>query len=107
MMEQAELALRAGRAVIVDAVSARPEQRAALSELAARLDVPFTGLWLEADAGDLRRRIEGRRNNASDATAEVLGRQLDYDLGTIDWIRIDSSGDKEHTVKQAREILHV
>ena len=107
MMEQADLALRAGHAVIVDAVSARPEQRAALSGLAARIGVPFAGLWLEAEAGDLRRRIEGRRNNASDATVEVLERQLDYDLGPMEWRRIDSSGDKEHTVKQAREILRV
>ena len=107
MMSQAEEALRAGQAVIVDAVSARPEQRAALSALAARLGVPFTGLWLEAEAEDLRRRIEGRRNNASDATIEVLDRQLDYDLGPMDWVRIDSSGDKEHTVKKAREVLHV
>lgn len=107
MMEQAEQALRAGQAVIVDAVSARPEQRGALSELAGRLGLPFTGLWLEAEAGDLRRRIAGRRNNASDATVEVLERQLDYDLGAMDWRRIDSSGNKEQTVKQAREVLGV
>ena len=107
MMEQAEIALRAGQAVIVDAVSARPEQRSALSDLAARLGVPFTGLWLEAGPEDLRRRIEGRRNNASDATVAVLERQLDYDLGPMEWISIDSSGDKEQTVSHARKILHV
>lgn len=107
MMEQAEQALRAGQAVIVDAVSARPEQRGALSELAGRLGLPFTGLWLEAEAGDLRRRIAERRNNASDATVEVLERQLDYDLGAMNWRRIDSSGNKEQTVKQAREVLGV
>lgn len=107
MMEQAELALRAGHSVIVDAVSARPDQRAALSALAARLAVDFAGLWLEAEAGDLKRRIEARRNNASDATVEVLERQLDYDLGPIDWHRIDSSGDKVQTVKRAKEILDV
>lgn len=107
MAEQAELALRAGQSVIVDAVSARPNQRKALSDLAARLDMPFTGLWLEAEAGDLRRRIAGRRNNASDATVEVLDRQLDYDLGAMEWRRIDSSGAKELTVEQAREVLGV
>ena len=107
MMGFAEQALRAGQSVIVDAVSARPRQRADLSYLAARLGVPFAGLWLEAEAEDLKRRIEERRNNASDATIEVLDRQLDYDLGPMDWARIDSSGPKERTVEKAREVLNV
>jgi len=104
---QADQVLRAGHAVIIDAVSALPEQRRALADLAARLDVPFDGLWLEAGAEDLRRRITERRNNASDATVAVLDRQLDFDLGAMDWTLIDSSGDKERTVELARGILHV
>jgi aminoglycoside phosphotransferase family enzyme/predicted kinase len=107
LYEQAQQVLRAGHAAIVDAVSALPEQRAALADLAARLGVPFDGLWLEAQADDLRRRITERRNNASDATVAVLDRQLEYDLGPIDWTRIDSSGAKEHTVELARGVLHV
>lgn len=107
LYEQAETVLRAGHAVIIDAVSALPEQRTALADLASRLDVPFDGLWLEAGADDLRRRITERRNNASDATVAVLDRQLEYDLGPMDWTRIDSSGDKEHTVELARGILNV
>jgi len=107
LYEQADRVLRAGHAAIVDAVSALPEQRAALAELAARLGVPFDGLWLEAEVDDLRRRITERRNNASDATVAVLDRQLDYVLGPMDWTRIDSAGDKEHTVELARGVLHV
>ena len=107
LLEQAEQALLAGHAVVADAVFARPDQRRALADLAARVGVGFTGLWLEAGAEDLRRRIEARRNNASDATVAVLDRQLDYDLGPIDWTVIDSSGDKTRTVALAREVLHV
>jgi len=107
LYEQAERVLRAGHAAIVDAVSALPAQRAALAGLAARLGVPFDGLWLQADPDDLRRRIAERRNNASDATVAVLDRQLEYDLGPMDWIYIDGSGDKEHTVELARGVLHV
>jgi predicted kinase len=107
LYEQAERVLRSGHAAIIDAVSALPEQREALAQLADRLDVPFDGLWLEAQADDLRRRITERRNNASDATVAVLDRQLDYDLGPMDWTRIDSSGDKERTVDLARGVLHV
>jgi predicted kinase len=107
LYEQAERVLRAGHAAIVDAVSALPEQRAALADLAARLGVPFDGLWLQAEPDDLRRRIAERRNNASDATVAVLDRQLEYDLGPMDWTYIDGSGDKEHTVELARGVLHV
>jgi predicted kinase len=107
VLDQAERTLSAGHAVIVDAVSARPEQRQALEDLAGRLGVPFAGLWLEAEAADLRRRIVERRNNASDATVAVLDRQLDFDLGPMTWTIIDSSGDKGRTVSLAREILNV
>jgi aminoglycoside phosphotransferase family enzyme/predicted kinase len=107
LFEQAEQVLRAGHAVIVDAVSALPGQRRALADLAARLEVPFDGLWLHAGADDLRRRITERRNNASDATVAVLERQLDFDLGPMDWTLIDSSGAKEQTVDLARGVLNV
>jgi len=107
LYDQAEQVLRSGFAAIVDAVSAQPAQRRALADLAERAGVPFDGLWLVAEADDLRRRITERRNNASDATVAVLDRQLDYDLGAMEWTIIDSSGDKERTVELARGVLHV
>jgi len=45
--------------------------------------------------------------NASDATADVVDLQLDYDLGAIDWARLRSSEDKEQTVKSAGALLGV
>ena len=107
LYDQAEQVLRSGFAAIVDAVSAQPAQRRALADLAERAGVPFDGLWLVAEADDLRRRITERRNNASDATVAVLDRQFDYDLGAMEWTIIDSSGDKERTVELARGVLHV
>jgi len=107
LYDQAKQVLRSGFAAIVDAVSALPAQRRALADLAERAGVPFDGLWLVAEADDLRRRITERRNNASDATVAVLDRQLDYDLGAMEWTVIDSSGDKERTVELARGVLHV
>lgn len=81
--------LTAGHSVIVDAVSARPEERAAMAGLARQAGAAFTGLWLAAPPDTLRARIEARSKDASDATVQVLDRQLSYDLGTIDWHRID------------------
>ena len=52
--KRALMALSAAQAVIVDAVHAKPEERAALATLATRLGVPFTGLWLDAPAPVMR-----------------------------------------------------
>ena len=102
---EAAAALKAGHAVIADAVFATPGQRRAIAEVAKSEGMPFAGLWLEAPAEVMRRRIAGRRRNVSDADAKVLERQLAYDLGPIEWRRIDSSGPREETLKMGRGAL--
>ncbi len=97
--------LAAGHAVVADAVFARPEERDAIAAVADAAGVPFAGLWLEAPAAAMETRIRERRRNASDATPEVMRRQLDYDVGEMTWTRIDSGGSREATVAAAREAL--
>jgi len=41
-------------------------------------------------------RVKGRRKDASDADAEVLRKQLAFDVGEIDWWRVDASGTPPH-----------
>ena len=53
----------------------------------------------------MARRIAERHRNVSDADAKVLERQLTYDLGPIAWLRIDSSGPREDTLKIGRAVL--
>lgn len=89
---EARAAVEAGSDVIIDAVSAKPEERAAFWALARSLGVGFQGLWLEAPAEILRQRVGARRNDPSDADLAVLERQLGYDLGSMDWHRIDAAG---------------
>lgn len=98
-------ALAAGFPVIVDAVFADPAERAAVAAVAAELGVPFTGLWLEAPPELLAERIAARRGDASDATVDVLHQQLGYDLGPLDWTRIDVSGDQRTVLKRAAAAL--
>jgi hypothetical protein len=107
LLDDAERALTAGHSVVADAVFARPEQRQAIEAVARRLGVPFDGLWLQADPELMRQRIETRRANASDATAEVLEQQLAYDLGAMAWPRIDASGPKAETLANAKAALRL
>jgi len=72
--------------------------------VARELEIPFTGLWLDAPADVLAQRIERRRDDASDADRAVLAQQLSYDLGAIDWHRVDASGDIAATVARARQV---
>jgi uncharacterized protein len=94
--------LAAGHSVIIDAVCARPEERAAFAELARRAGAGFGGIWLEAPQEILVARLAARGGDASDATADTLRRQLTYDLGTIDWVPLDTDRPRNEVVEAAR-----
>lgn len=104
---QAQIGLEAGHAVIADAVFARPTQRQAIARVAARAGVPFDGLWLEAPVSVMECRIGGRRRDASDATPEVLRRQLAYKVGKLTWERLETSGEREDSVDRAKALFGV
>ncbi|TDP45943.1 bifunctional aminoglycoside phosphotransferase/ATP-binding protein [Zavarzinia compransoris] len=101
MFELARAALAEGRSVILDAVFARPGERAAAAALAA----DFAGLWLEAPLDLRQHRVDSRRNDASDATATVAAAQEALDLGTIDWHRLTAGGDRGQVLAAARARL--
>jgi len=102
---EARTVLSTGHSVIADCVFSKPEERAAIEAVAAEMEVPFIGLWLEAAPEIMQNRVEARTNNASDADAEVVKLQLGYDLGAITWNRIDSSGTREQTDVLARKVI--
>jgi hypothetical protein len=102
---KAATALAAGYAVVIDAVSLTPAERRSFADAARAAGVPFTGLWLDAPAATMRRRLRTRRHDASDATPAVLARQLDRDPGPVDWLRIDSGGGPDATLAAARRAV--
>ena len=102
---EARTVLSTGHSVIADCVFSKPEERQAIADVAADLGVPFDGFWLSADPDIMQSRVTTRENNASDADAEVVRMQLDYDLGEIGWHAIDSSGTRAETDAQVLKIL--
>ncbi|MGQ3301750.1 bifunctional aminoglycoside phosphotransferase/ATP-binding protein [Reyranella sp.] len=86
-MARAERVLRAGHSVVLDAVFARPDERAAAEALARKVGVSFQGIWLDVPKEVAQQRVTDRKGDASDATASVVERQFGYDLGRIEWER--------------------
>ena len=102
---RAETVLASGYSVVAGAVYARPEERAAVAQVAQAAGVGFTGLWLSVPAERLAERIAARRGDASDATVDVLDSQLGYDLGSIEWREIDASRGADAAEKEANAQL--
>lgn len=103
MLARARRVLYTGHSAILDGVYARPDQRAAAETLAHAAGAGFLGLWLEAPRETLLARVAARRNDASDATADVVEKQLDYDLGVIGWTQIYAGGTLDQVETLARD----
>lgn len=76
LLELSTTVLTAGRSVIIDATFLKRQNRDRFRDLANKLGVPFAILDCQADPDLLRRRLETRTNDASDATPTVLEEQL-------------------------------
>lgn len=103
--EMAATVLSTGYSVVVDAVHAATAERDAIENVARDANVPFSGIWLDAPNLALMQRVEARHGDASDATAAVVTRQLDYDLGAVSWHRIDAGGTLDATRVRASAII--
>ena len=103
--KRARLALPAGRTVIVDAVHAKPEERAAIESLATEVGVPFTGLWLEAPRDVMRTRVADRKGDVSDATPSVVDEQLRYEVGPQSFEIIDAGLPLDRVAASALDLI--
>src|ERR1043166_5726869 len=103
LAEKARRVVAAGHSAIVDAVYARPHERAAI----AATSVPFRGLFLTADLPTRVARVASRAADASDADAAVARVQEEYDLGNFDgaWTTVDASATPEETLARVKAAL--
>ena len=99
----AVLALRHG--VVADATFEHPGERAHIEAVAGQAGTGFLGLWLDVPAAELIRRVAARTGDPSDATPDVVSRQLQRDHGAIGWTSVDGSGSPETVANRAREIV--
>ena len=91
--------------MIVDAVFARPLERASIAEAARAANLTLRGLFLTADVETRLGRVGARARDASDADAGVAQAQEQYDLGPLDWAPVDASGTPETTLARAKAAL--
>jgi aminoglycoside phosphotransferase family enzyme/predicted kinase len=103
--DKARCTLAAGHSVILDAVFAREEERRLVAQSAQVLGVSLRCVFLAADLSTRLARVGSRRHDASDADAAVAREQESYELGQLDWPRVDASGSPEDTLMRAREHL--
>jgi aminoglycoside phosphotransferase family enzyme/predicted kinase len=102
LTERAKRVVCAGHSVIVDAVFARPSERAEIEAAARRTKAKFLGVFLTADLATRLKRIGGRKADASDADPNVARRQEDFTLGPMTWLQVDASGTPAETLAKVR-----
>jgi len=99
--------LSQGHSVVVDAVFAHEPERAAIGDVARKLNTRFAGFFLVTDLATRLSRVGRRKRDASDATPEIAVLQEKYDIGAIDWVVVDASETPEQTRKQCQtKIAH-
>jgi aminoglycoside phosphotransferase family enzyme/predicted kinase len=102
LAEKACRVAAAGHSVIIDAVFAQPQERAAIAAAASGIHVKFRGLFLTANLETRMARVGARRHDASDADPSIARQQESYALGDVDWADVDASGTPEETLARAR-----
>ena len=106
LVDRATVAIQAGWTVIVDAVFARPADRAVAEAAAETASVPFVGIWLDAPPEVLIDRTERRGPDASDADAAVVRLQGSQDPGVIRWQRFDTATSATSVLQRAQALVN-
>ncbi len=105
LIEKSVAILATGHSVVADAVYARPDERTAIADATKNAGGCFIGFWLDAPAEQLIARVDARNGDASDATANVVRFQLEFNVGAIRWHRLDASQRPERVIEAALSIL--
>jgi aminoglycoside phosphotransferase family enzyme/predicted kinase len=103
LADKARRVIAAGHSAIVDAVFADASERKTIAIAAG--GAAFRGLFLTAALNVRIARVGARAANASNADAAVARRQEQYNLGTVDWQKVDAGAEPPETLRHARAAL--
>jgi predicted kinase len=103
--ERAKLTIQEGHSAIVDAVYARPGDRRVIEHVAGDMAVPFAGIWLKAPEATLVARTEQRRDDPSDANADVIRLQQQQGTGAMTWHRLKASSSPDTVLQDAAQYV--
>jgi len=95
MARRAETILEGSAPVVADAVFQRPENRERIEHAMRKRKLPFLGVWLDVPEDVLKERVRQRQGGPSDATVDVLARQMMVDTGDITWHRVNAARQPE------------
>lgn len=104
MAWRAGLILSEGCSVVADAVFDRPADRERIEKAARDRGIPFSGFWLEADPLVLWQRVSERKGGPSDATIDILSRQLQRNTTQSGWRKINADQELVDIVTELREV---
>ncbi|MBZ9798502.1 AAA family ATPase [Mesorhizobium sp. ES1-4] len=104
MAWRAGLILSEGGSVVADAVFDRPADRQRIENAARSRAVEFYGFWLEADPLVLWRRVSERKGGPSDATIDILSRQLQRNTTRSNWQEVDADQELADIVAELRRV---
>lgn len=90
MAWRAGLILAEGGSVVADAVFDRSADRARIEKAADDKGVAVAGFWLDADPLVLWQRVSDRKGGPSDATIDILSRQLQRNAAQTGWRKINA-----------------
>ncbi|GGD11233.1 AAA family ATPase [Aquisalinus flavus] len=107
LYEDGAQALQAGWPVILDATFLDDAERERVEALSQREAVPLQGVWLTAPRSVLFGRIAARPQGASDATAQVLSRQLEHGRDPDDWAIVNTECGLAATLDCIRSLVGV
>ena len=102
---KAARALKSGHDVVVDAVFARPAERAAIAAVARDAGALFFGIWLRAPLPVLIERVSRRSGDASDADAAVVGAQAGWGATGAGWLPLQAGSDPDGLARRVRAII--
>jgi predicted kinase len=102
---KARAALRAGWPVVVDAAFLDGAERDEVEALARDCGAASPGCGLKQTRPHWWHGSASATGDASDATADVVRKQLARGAGEIGWARIDAGGSQAHTLKLCRAAL--